>query len=242
MPGTRKRLSRLGQGLSKRIRNTCRPHAPLVRELAQAGEHTAAVELSMHALQLNPHDDEIRFYQAASLMQIGHYAKAAQAAGHLINSGAAKAWPQAYQVMGLSYANLGKVEIGARYLRMFLERSPNATAAEAIRRQLDTWEQAGTIRAGGRSERRSTEYTLKGVKSDVQGAGRAGPSPPWASIAVPALEFLPACRDPVRWPATHCPPKTRLRNRRNDCCGPSRSHCLQPHYTASLTLPVLRLS
>ena len=78
-------------------------------------------------------------------MQTGRYKEAAAAATEVANRRAAVTFPQVYQILGVSYANLGHVELSARYFRMFLDRAPGAKAAAAVRKQLESWEQAGTI-------------------------------------------------------------------------------------------------
>ena len=122
-----------------------RPYAPLIKIFAETGEFEAAIQAAEVALDLNPHADDVRFFQGVSLMQTGRYKEAAEAATDVVNRGAAANFPQVYQILGVSYANLGHVELSARYFRIFLDRAPGAKAAAAVRKQLDSWEQAGTI-------------------------------------------------------------------------------------------------
>lgn len=119
-----------------------RPYTQLVPLLAQTGdlEQTAAVGLK--ALELNPHDNQTRFYVAVAQLRLGRSEDAAASARELIARGADE-YPQAYQLHGGALANLGKYAEAARNYRRFLRASPQATAADNIRAQLAEWEQLG---------------------------------------------------------------------------------------------------
>ena len=70
--------------------------------------------------------------------------------------------PQAHQFLGSAYANLGDFQASATHFRRFLELSPNATAADAVRNQLDEWSRLGVIAAA--SEARS--YNPQTIQSN----------------------------------------------------------------------------
>ncbi len=57
----------------------------------------------------------------------------------LVDSGATATYPQTHKFIGSAYANNGDFQSSANHFRHFLELSPNATAADAVRNQLDEW-------------------------------------------------------------------------------------------------------
>ena len=65
----------------------------------------------------------------------------------MIERGDADAFPQAYQLQGAALANKGDYPGAAKSFRLFLARSPDATAAERIQQQLKEWETLGVVPA-----------------------------------------------------------------------------------------------
>lgn len=121
-----------------------RPYVQLVSLLAKSGDLEQTVEVGLKALELNPHDNAVRFYAAAAQLRLGRNEDAAASARELLDRGADE-YPQAYQLLAGAMANLGKYPQAARYYRSFLRASPDATAAADIRAQLTEWEQLGVV-------------------------------------------------------------------------------------------------
>ncbi len=119
-----------------------RPYVQLVVLLAQSGDLEKTIEVGLKALDLNPHNNNVRFYVTAAQLRSGRSDDAVASARQLIDRGGDK-YPQAYQLLAGGLANLGKYTEAARYYQRFLRAAPNATAADAIRAQLAEWEQLG---------------------------------------------------------------------------------------------------
>ncbi|MDA0206226.1 MAG: hypothetical protein O2795_12865 [Acidobacteria bacterium] len=75
------------------------PYPQLVRILAGEKEYQLAAALGKKALELNPPRDDVRFYVAASQLQLGHYEEAARLAQELIERGGNAEFPQVRDVL-----------------------------------------------------------------------------------------------------------------------------------------------
>ena len=123
-----------------------RPYTQLASLLAQSGDLEETVAVGLKALELNPHDNDARFYVTVAQLRLGRNEDAVASARQLIARGAGE-YPQAYQLIAAGLANLGKYPEAARYYQSFLRADPDATAADDIRRQLTEWEQLGIVAA-----------------------------------------------------------------------------------------------
>ncbi|MBI1358281.1 MAG: hypothetical protein GC160_28435 [Acidobacteria bacterium] len=121
------------------------PYGPLVRLTAQAGDMDGTVRLGEKALQLNPHQHEVRFFVCGAHLRAGRNQQTVECSRGMIAVGAADEFPQAYQLLGAAQANSGDFPGAADSFRTFLQRFPNATAADRIRAQLQEWETLGVI-------------------------------------------------------------------------------------------------
>ncbi len=121
------------------------PYVHVTPLLVRSGNMARTIEVGRQALALNPHLDEVRFFLAGALLRSGDSKGSIETAEMMIERGSADGYPQAYQFLGAAYANLRDFKMSAKHFRRFLEVSPNATAAEPIRKQLAEWEKLGAI-------------------------------------------------------------------------------------------------
>ena len=87
----------------------------------------------------------MRFYVAGAYLRTGKNEQCIVKALELVDRGATATYPQAHQFLGSAYANNGEFQASANHFRRFLELSPDATAADAVRNQLDEWASLGVI-------------------------------------------------------------------------------------------------
>ena len=123
------------------------PYPKLVQLTAATGDLAKTVGLASKALSLNPHLPEVRFFLCASLLRAGDNAGAIATARQMIERGDDGRFPQAHQLLGAALANTGDYGAAAQSFRAFLERSPDATAGDRIRQQLNEWEALGVVPA-----------------------------------------------------------------------------------------------
>ena len=113
--------------------------------LIGSGDLAGAIEMGEKALGINNHLDDVRFYVAGAYLRTGKNEQCIVKALELVDRGATATYPQAHQFLGSAYANNGEFQSSANHFRRFLELSPDATAAEAVRNQLDEWSSLGVI-------------------------------------------------------------------------------------------------
>ena len=113
--------------------------------LVGSGDMAGTIEMGEKALEINIHLDDVRFYVAGAHLRTGNNEECIEKALELVERGATAAYPQAHQFLGAAYANKGEFASSAMHFRQFLELSPDATAADAIRKQLDEWSKLGVI-------------------------------------------------------------------------------------------------
>ena len=116
--------------------------------LVGSGDMAGTIEMGEKALEINIHLDDVRFYVAGAYLRTGKNEQCIEKALELVKRGATATYPQAHQFLGAAYANKGEFARSARHFRQFLELSPAATAADAIRKQLDEWSSLGVIASG----------------------------------------------------------------------------------------------
>ena len=121
------------------------PYPKLVQLTAASGDLAKTVGLASKALSLNPHLPAVRFFLCASLLRAGDNPGAIATANQMIDRGDTDRFPQAYQLLGAALANTGDYDAAAKNFRLFLDKSPNATAADRIRQQLKEWELLGVV-------------------------------------------------------------------------------------------------
>ncbi|MYC68050.1 MAG: tetratricopeptide repeat protein [Acidobacteriia bacterium] len=117
----------------------------IVPLLVGSGDLPGAIEMGERALEINEHLDDVRFYVAGAYLRTGNNEQCIEKSLELIERGATATYPQAHQFLGSAYANHGDFQSSATHFRRFLELSPNATAADAVRNQLDEWSKLGVI-------------------------------------------------------------------------------------------------
>ena len=117
----------------------------LVPLLARSNDMPGAIQFGEKALELNPHLDEVRFFVSGAYLRSGDNAACIENALTMVETEAVANYPQAYQFLGSAYANSGDFASSAKYFRLFLSVSPNATAANPIQEQLDEWVRLGVI-------------------------------------------------------------------------------------------------
>lgn len=117
----------------------------IVPLLVGSGDFAGAIEMGEKALGINEHLDDVRFYVAGAYLRTGNNEQCIEKSLELVERGATAAYPQAHQFLGPAYANHGDFQSSATHFRRFLELSPDATAADAVRNQLDEWSTLGVI-------------------------------------------------------------------------------------------------
>lgn len=117
----------------------------IVPLLVGSGDLAGAIEMGEKGLEINENLDDVRFYVAGAYLRTGNNERCIEKSLELIERGATATYPQAHQFLGSAYANHGDFQSSATHFRRFLELSPNATAADAVRNQLDEWSKLGVI-------------------------------------------------------------------------------------------------
>lgn len=117
----------------------------IVPLLVGSGDLAGAIEVGEKGLGINENLDDVRFYVAGAYLRTGNNERCIEKSLELIERGATATYPQAHQFLGSAYANHGDYQSSATHFRRFLELSPNATAADAVRNQLDEWSKLGVI-------------------------------------------------------------------------------------------------
>lgn len=117
----------------------------IVPLLVRSGDLAGAIEIGEKALGINNHLDDVRFYVAGAYLRTGENELCIVKALELVDRGATATYPQAHQFLGSAYANNGEFQSSANHFRRFLELSPDATAADAVRNQLAEWSSLGVI-------------------------------------------------------------------------------------------------
>ena len=117
----------------------------IVPLLVGSGDLAGAIEMGERALEINSHLDDVRFYVAGAYLRTGNNELCIERSLELIERGATAVYPQAHQFLGSAYANNGEFQSSATHFRRFLELSPDATAADAVRKQLNEWSMLGVI-------------------------------------------------------------------------------------------------
>ena len=117
----------------------------IVPLLVRSGDLAGAIEMGEKALGINSHLDDLRFYVAGAYLRTGNNKQCIVKALELVERGATDTYPQAHQFLGSAYANNGEFQSSATHFQRFLEFSPDATAADAVRNQLDEWLRLGVI-------------------------------------------------------------------------------------------------
>ena len=117
----------------------------IVPLLIGSGDLAGAIEMGEKALGINNQLDDVRFYVAGAYLRTGKNEQCIVKALELVDRGATATYPQAHQFLGSAYANNGEFQASANHFRRFLELSPDATAADAVRNQLDEWASLGVI-------------------------------------------------------------------------------------------------
>ena len=122
------------------------PYDALVWLYMAKGNWDHATELTKFALNDNPADATMRWYQPGCANESGRDTEALALIGEIQNDAeAVKQFPQTPLFMGLIYARHGQRGQAAAAYRRYLELDPNAQAAEAVKKQLNEWQQLGVL-------------------------------------------------------------------------------------------------
>jgi cytochrome c-type biogenesis protein CcmH/NrfG len=123
-----------------------RPYEPLVRLYIGKGDWEHTAELTKFVLSVNPADTKMRWYQAVSTFETGRDDDAIALLSDIQKDAeGAKLFPQTHHLMGLIYAKRGQFGEAAAAYNRYLELSPDAQAAAAIKKQLNEWQQLGVL-------------------------------------------------------------------------------------------------
>ncbi len=105
-----------------------------------------ATELAKFVLDINPAVAKMRWYLAGCAYELGHDDEAISLFREIENDAeAAKQFPQSHLFLGLIYARRGQLAKAAADYRAYLLFVPDAPDAEAVKKQLNEWEQLGVI-------------------------------------------------------------------------------------------------
>ena len=105
-----------------------------------------ATELTKFVLAINPADTKMRWYQAGCSYESGHEDEALALFDEIQNDAAAvKQFPQTHLFMGLIYARRGQLGEAAAAYKRYLGLDPNGQDGEAIKTQLNEWQQLGAL-------------------------------------------------------------------------------------------------
>jgi tetratricopeptide (TPR) repeat protein len=105
-----------------------------------------ATELAKFVLDINPAVAKMRWYLAGCAYELGHEDEAIALFREIENDDeAAKQFPQSHLFLGLIYARRGQLAKAAADYRLYLLFVPNAPDAEAIKKQLNEWQQLGAL-------------------------------------------------------------------------------------------------
>ena len=103
-----------------------------------------ATELAKFVLDINPLVAKMRWYLAGCAYESGRDDEALALFREIENDAeAAKQFPQTHLFMGLIYTRHGQLAKAAADYRLYLLFVPNAPDAEAIKKQLNEWQQLG---------------------------------------------------------------------------------------------------
>lgn len=105
-----------------------------------------ATELAEFVLEINPAYAKMRWYLAGCAYESGRDDEAIPLFREIQSDAeAAKQFPQTHLFLGLIYARRGQLAKAAADYKLYLEFVPNAQDAEAIKKQLNEWQQLGVI-------------------------------------------------------------------------------------------------
>jgi tetratricopeptide (TPR) repeat protein len=122
------------------------PYDALVWLYMGKGDWDHATELTKFVLDINPTVTKMRWYQAGCAYESGRDDEALALFREIQNDAeAAKQFPQTHLFMGLIYARRGQLAKAAAGYNLYLELVPNAPDAEAVKKQLNEWQQLGVI-------------------------------------------------------------------------------------------------
>jgi cytochrome c-type biogenesis protein CcmH/NrfG len=123
-----------------------RPYEPLIRLYIGKGDWAQTAELTKFVVSVNPADTKMRWYQAVATFETGRDDDAIVLLTDIQKDAeSVKQYPQSHHILGLIYAKRGQFGEAAAAYNRYLELDPNAQAAEAIKKQLNEWQQLGVL-------------------------------------------------------------------------------------------------
>jgi tetratricopeptide (TPR) repeat protein len=105
-----------------------------------------ATELAEFVLEINPAVAKMRWYLAGCAYESGRYDEAIPIFREIQSDAeAAKQFPQTHLFLGLIYARRGQFAKAAADYQLYLQFVPDAPDAEAVKKQLNEWEQLSAL-------------------------------------------------------------------------------------------------
>lgn len=125
------------------------PDLLALREAVENEDWASADERSRSLLAVDSELEEARYYGAVSAYQLGDYERAVELGEALLASADGQAYPQLHRMLGVVYAEQGRLDDAARRYRSFLALQPDAEDAPTLQRQLATWEKSKRYQQSG---------------------------------------------------------------------------------------------
>lgn len=113
------------------------PRVQLAVFSLRAQDWPALLRHAHEVVTLNPADyPEAWLYLATARLMLGNYPASEAAARSAIQTSGTKDLPKAHHILGLALAKQNKIPEAITEISLYLEKSPNAADAEAVKRQL----------------------------------------------------------------------------------------------------------
>jgi tetratricopeptide (TPR) repeat protein len=111
----------------------------------EEGNFEAAIESSKKALEIVPEMGEPLYYQGTAYAKIGDMENAKAALEKVAQGPEEAGFPKSHYILGVIYAQSGDVQKAVVHCRRYLELEPDTQAADAVRKQMDSWKASGAI-------------------------------------------------------------------------------------------------
>jgi tetratricopeptide (TPR) repeat protein len=111
----------------------------------QANHWEEAVQLTSHAIDLNPHVIRAYYFHAVANFYMQKDAEAEAAIRKVQASEQASLFPASYYLLGGILADRGEYEAAAKEFRRFLQTHPHVNLVKEVEGKIDQWERNGLI-------------------------------------------------------------------------------------------------
>ncbi len=125
------------------------PYLSLAELEIEAHRWAEAIQLTDHAIGLNPHLVRAQYFNGVAHYYMQHDAEAEEAIRKVQQSDEAPLYPSTHYLMGGILADRGEHEAAAVELRRFLQTNPHLKLVEEIEKRLNEWESKGLIKPTG---------------------------------------------------------------------------------------------